>query len=132
MATKKKALIKKPRKMKAPRPVLEIFILPDVCIPCVPGGVFPDFALVDGNGVKHPPKVFWQAVDVTKNYRIVLTDPPKPFKKDGPFPTDVDGATEQLTVDKNLPNRTYTYTVQTLTTRGRWKAFSGGGIIVDA
>ena len=129
MGTRKKAATRK-AKRASPRPVQEIFILPSgVCT----SNVFPDPVLVDGNGVKHSPKVFWQAVDVTKEYQIVLSAPPCPFKNGVvPFPTDADGRTITLTVDKNCPNQSYDYKVFVSTGRGKFRRLSGGGIIVDA
>jgi hypothetical protein len=124
MATKKKAAMKKAAKTRAPRPVLEIFILPD-------GSVFPDPVFVDPNGVKHPPKVFWQAVNVMKEYEIVLITPPCPFDQNGPFPTDEDGRTPTLTVSKKCSG-SYGYKVFVSTARGKLRRLTAGGIIVDA
>ena len=125
MATKKKAATKKATKKKAVKPVLEIKIKAD--------GTVPLKSYVDGNGKKHPPKVYWQAVDVTKKYQIVLSSPPCPFKSgNGPFPTGANGATNTLTADKRCANGEYRYTVEVLNTRREWSALSGGGIIVDA
>lgn len=127
MATKKKAPTKKATRMEGVPAYLEIFILPD-------GSLYPPGPwFVDGNGVKHPSRVFWQAVDVTKEYEIVLSNPPCPFKNgNSPFPTDAYGETITLTVDKNCPNGSYYYKVYVLTARGKLRPFSGGGIIVDA
>jgi len=125
MATKKKAATKKATKKKAVKPVLEIKIKPD--------GSVPVDSFVDGNGKKHPPKVYWKATDPAKHYRIVLTTPPAPFKNgSGPFPTGANGETETLTVNKRYANGRYDYTVELLAVRGKWSPYSGGGIIVDA
>jgi hypothetical protein len=126
MATKKKALLKKAAKVK---PIETIFILPD-------GTVFPADTPLDGNALKHPPKVFWQAVDMTKVYQIVLANPPAPcpFKNGlGPFPTDADdGTTQALTVDsKKCANGKYKYSVEELS-GARKIVLSGGGIIIDS
>jgi len=85
MATKKKAAKKKAGKMKHVPDTQIIYILP--------GGLpIPYVVPLDPDGVKYPPKVYWQATDHTTQYEIVLDDPPKPFK-DPPDPilTDATG-----------------------------------------
>jgi hypothetical protein len=63
------------------------------------------YTYLDPSGKKHHPKVFWQALDLTKQYQIVLTAPPAPFTNGNrPFPTDrTTGRTITLTVDSTLP-----------------------------
>src|ERR1035438_4909964 len=72
---------------------------------------------LDAAGGKHHAKVFWQALDPTKKYQIVLTHPPKPFANgNAPFPTDATGRTITLTVDGKLSSGAtmYGYTVEEL------------------
>ena len=98
MATKKKAA-KKATKMKA----FQIFIQLD-------GTPYPANPPLDGNAKKHSSKVFWQALDNTQSYQIVLVSPPAPFKNGlGLFPTDNYGTTQTLMVDKKYPNGLYRY-----------------------
>jgi hypothetical protein len=124
MATKKKAVKKKATKKRLVKPVLEIKIELDCSVPLK--------SYVDGNGKKHPSKVYWQATDLTKKYEIVLATPPCPFENgNGPFPTGANGATKTLTVDKTCTNPEYKYTVEPCRRKGK-NPFSGGGIIVDA
>jgi hypothetical protein len=125
MATKKKAATKKATTKKAVKPVLEIKIQSNGNVPLT--------SYVDGNGKKHPPKVYWKAIDGTKSYQIVLNTPPAPFKNgNGPFPTGANGETDRLTVNKEYANGRYDYTVKVLKARGKSGDDSGGGIIVDA
>jgi hypothetical protein len=122
MATKKKAA--KPRAAdKCPQEVVITGTGPNEM-----------YTYVDASGKKHHPKVFWQALDLTKQYQIVLAAPPAPFTNGNvPFPTDpITGRTDTLTVDSSLPagSTVYSYTVQILV-RSRWKRLAGGGIIID-
>jgi hypothetical protein len=126
MATKKKAVKKKAVITNAAKNAAEIWILPD-------GSVFPPSGVqLDGNGVKHPSKVYWQAQDITKTYQIVLQNPPAPFKNvTFPIQTDASGATPALKVDKKYPNGIYGYSIMQLI-REKFIKTSAGGIIIDS
>jgi hypothetical protein len=125
MATKKKAATKKATKMRAVPTVGIIYILP-------PGTPYPYAEPLDPDGVRYPSSVYWQATD-TRQYEIVLDDPPKPFKNPpDPILTDASGRTPTLKVDKGCAKREYGYEVYPFTARGRKHPQSGGGIIVDA
>lgn len=93
------------------------------------------YTYLDQAGKRHHAKVFWQALDLTKQYQIVLTNPPLPFKNGNvPFSTDpTTGRTITLTVDNRLvPGPTvYGYTIKELTLRGKRRTLAGGGIIID-
>jgi len=126
MATKKKAAMKNATKMSGVPAVQIIYILP--------GGLpLPFVVPLDPDGVNYPPKVYWQATDNTKQYEIVLDDPPRPFK-DPPDPilTDASGKTPTLRMDKKYAKAEYGYEVNELAARPKLRVRSGGGIIVDA
>jgi hypothetical protein len=129
MATKTKTVVEKAAKKRAK----------DACpqgVVITGAGVSEPITYLDPAGNKHHAKVFWQALDLNKQYQIALDTPPLPFTNgDGPFATDPNtgGRTTTLTVDTHLqPGSTvYTYTVQELV-RGRWSRHGGGGIIIDS
>jgi hypothetical protein len=126
MATKKKAAMKKATKMGGVPAVQTIYILP--------GGLpVPYVVPLDPDGVTHPPKVYWQAIDYTTQYEIVLDDPPKPFK-DPPDPilTDASGKTPTLRMNKKYAKGEYGYEVNEVGGGRELRPRSGGGIIVDA
>jgi hypothetical protein len=127
MATKKKAARRKSTKRAGPNPntcALEIQIMSN--------GNVVQFAYLDGNGKKHPSMVYWQAMDLTKTYQIVLT-PPSPFTDPTilAFSTSQNGATDIFTVDKKAKG-SYGYTVIPPAARGNLRKMSAGGIISDS
>jgi hypothetical protein len=82
--------------------------------------------------VKHPPKIYFQAIDLSSSYQIVLDSPPLPFKNPpNPIVTNVFGQTPTLKVDSNA-NGSYRYEIHEVTASGKIRIFSAGGIIVDA
>ena len=133
MATTKKAPRRRLRKKKASKPANKEEIVIDST-----GAPNQQNAYVDPKGVKHPNKVYWQAVNVATPYQIVLDSPPNPFGvgNDGPFPTDTTtGTTATLKVDKNLSNtpagNPWTYHIYGPNRQGKFTSLSGGGIIID-
>jgi hypothetical protein len=97
------------------------------------GDPLPSPVYLDPNGVKHPPKIYFQAIDLTSSYQIVLDDPPKPFKNPpDPIVTNVFGQTPTLKVNPKYANGRYGYEIVELTARGKIRILSAGGIIVDA
>jgi len=132
MASKKKGKPKK-KALNAAKPVLTIYIHAD-------GTVCPQYSFLDGNGLKHPPQVYWLAIDPSKTYQIDFAQPPCPFKKvPKTLRTDASGTTDTLTVDKNCGDVLYSYRVTPVSLAFKTKGLSaqislttsGGGIIID-
>ena|SRR5579862_3770999 len=124
MATKKKAPTKKPSKKNAAD------TCPEEVVILINGDPNQQDVYLDAKGNKHHPSVFWQAFNTAAQYQIT-PDTPTPFREgNGPFPTDpMTGRTDTLTAIAK--NGTYGYSIQVLTSKGRNKQVSTGGIIID-
>jgi hypothetical protein len=130
VATKKKA----PKVVKKhPLPLKNVMATDQTIYILEDGTPFQDPVVLDPNGAKHPPKIYWQAIDRTTHYQIVLLDPPRPFKNPpDQILTDVNGQTPILTTDKNYANGEYFYKIVEVGLKGEVHLLSAGGIIIDA
>jgi hypothetical protein len=121
-----KVATKKPVKPITMQPVQTVYILSN-------GDALPSPVYLDPNGVKHPPKIYFQAMDLTTSYQIVLDVPPMPFKNPpDPIVTNGFGQTPTLKVDPKYANGRYGYEIVESPARGKIRILSAGGIIVDA
>jgi hypothetical protein len=131
MAKNANSTVKKPGRKKSAKavakPMAEIWILPGD-----PPTVVPSSVALDPNGSKHPPQVYWQAQDQTKQYQITFAA--SPFKKTGPFVTGTDGSTAIQTVDPSSNDASYVYTVAQIRppALGGRVFLPGGGIIIES